>query len=43
MSEKKNKKLLLAASSSCQGIVNMFKKDENNSVKSIVSTYLNSL
>jgi len=35
----KNKKLLLAASSSCHNIANMFKNNENNLVKIIVSTY----
>jgi hypothetical protein len=35
----KNKKLLLAASSSYRRFVNMFKKNENNLVKRIVCTY----
>lgn len=37
--EKNKKCLVAAAGSSSQNIVNMFKKVENNLVKSIVSTY----
>lgn len=36
----KNKKMLVAAGSSCKNIIEMFKKVENNLVKNIVSTYL---